>query len=197
MKKFVCLFFIIIFCVFSSKIFAQEWTALPPYNILWPLWSPVLSPPDAVTGLPIPLITNLDRNTILPVQPALVWDPALPFFYLLYNDYSTWDDPVLKYFDLTWGVYNYYEPFLNWPPDYLLTAVDSTAGVITIPSPIPLPINYQTFFTFDPIQWVNFWVPSVNTEFQYYYGVNPYLLTASEFIPSAYTFTGLFAPPII
>ncbi len=192
--------FLIVFFIFlgtaSSHIFSQEWQALPPYNVLWPLWSPVLSPPDPVTGLPTPLLTSLTGDTVLPVEPALVWDPSLPFYYLLYNDISL-GEPALKYFDATWGIFNYYDPFFSWPPEYLTTIYDTGTDFLTVPNPIVLPDSYQTLFTFDPLQWINFWVPLVNTEYQYYYGLNPNLLPASSIIPSNYIFNGVFSPIII
>ncbi|MGA1864012.1 MAG: hypothetical protein ACMUHX_03010 [bacterium] len=67
----VCLAFVFLAYSFS---YAQYWAALPPYNLLWPLWSPILSPPDPITGLPSPLTTELTSSTILPVQPGLAWD---------------------------------------------------------------------------------------------------------------------------
>jgi hypothetical protein len=69
---------LICFClVIPSSARAQDWQAIPPYNLLWPLWSPVLSPPDPVTGVPTPLLTELSSSTILPVQPVLATDPYL------------------------------------------------------------------------------------------------------------------------
>ena len=86
-KSALIIFFIIIasFWLFTNIGYAQLWKAIPPYNVLWPLWSPILSPPDPVTGLPSPLVTTLNESTYLPVQPAMVWDPSLPYFHLLYN----------------------------------------------------------------------------------------------------------------
>lgn len=197
-KKYFGLFIVltVLLGMASSQIFAQGWQALPPYNVLWPLWSPVLSPVDPVSGVPTPLLTSLTKDTILPVEPAIVWDPSLPFFYLLYNDIS-WGEPALKYFDPTWGIFNYYDPFFNWPPEYLTTLYDTGTTYITIPDPIILPAGYQTLFTFDPLQWLNFWVPLINTEYQYYYGLNPSLLPASSLIPSNYIFNGVLSPLIV
>jgi len=74
------LFFI---CIPSSH--AQlDWWPLPPYNTLWPLWSPVLSPLNAF-GIPVPIVNSLKPDTVLPVQPGLTWDPALKYPWLLYN----------------------------------------------------------------------------------------------------------------
>jgi len=106
---------------------AQYWEALPPYNLLWPLWSPALSPVDTVTGLPVPLITQLTNNTILPVQPVLAWDPAQSLPWALYNIPSTLG-----------GGLTYFSPFFGlnpWPPSYLL----DSGG---LPNPINLPAGF-------------------------------------------------------
>jgi len=104
---------------------AQDyWTALPPYNTLWPLWSPALSPLDA-DGVPVPVITSLTPGTVLPVQPGLTWDPSMDYPWLLYNT------PVgLAHFDPLNGV-NY------WPPSNFL---DSAGAAL----PITLPDLYGT-----------------------------------------------------
>ena len=173
---------------------AQSWVSVPPYNVLWPLWSPVLSPPDPVTGAPTPLVSSLTQNTFLPVEPALVWDPSLPYFYLLYNYIPAYGDPVIKYFDPLGGLISPYSSFTTWPPSYMQTGVtDPTTGVVSVvPSPIILPAGYETLFTFDPASWLNFWVPLVNPFWQDYYGVNPYLLTAGQILDPALTFLGTF-----
>lgn len=176
----------------SRLLFAQGWTALPPYNVLWPLWSPALSPLDPVTGAPTPLVTTLNKNTFLPVQPALVWDPALPYFYLLYNYIPTYGDPVLKYFDPLEGFVSAFTSFKTWPPTYMQTAVTTATGTSIVPAPIPLPLGYQTLYTFDPAAWLNFWVPLVNPFWQNYYGINPALLTAAQLLNPALTFTGTY-----
>ncbi|MEW6382128.1 MAG: hypothetical protein AB1611_21340, partial [bacterium] len=59
----------------SSMVQAANWINLPPYNTLWPLWSPPLSPTNPLTGLPTPIVSNLKPSTVLPVQPGLTWDP--------------------------------------------------------------------------------------------------------------------------
>ena len=125
-------FFIILFLgVFSILVSpiakAQYWQALPPYNTLWPLWNPILSPPDPVTGFPTPIVNNLRPTTILPVQPCLTWDPSWAYPFLLYNT------PL--------GM-AYYEPAQGvnlWPPKYL---VDPVTG---LPLPIPLPTFYANY----------------------------------------------------
>ena len=102
---------------------AQYWEALPPYNLLWPLWSPVLSPIPA-TGMPVPtpLLTSLDNTTILPVQPVLAWDPAQQYPWLLYNTPASFGGG-LTYFDVFYGL----NPF---PPPYLLDAAGAPAPII-------------------------------------------------------------------
>lgn len=114
----------------NPLIHAQYWEALPPYNLLWPLWSPVLSPIPA-TGMPfpVPLLTSLDNTTVLPVQPVLAWDPAQQYPWLLYNTPASFGGG-LTYFDAFYGL----NPF---PPPYLLDA----AGA---PAPIVLPAGFST-----------------------------------------------------
>jgi hypothetical protein len=106
---------------------AQYWSAIPPYNLLWPLWSPVFSPLDPL-DLATPLLTELTGNTILPVQPILAWDPAQLFPWLLYNIPSVLGGGI-TYFDPYYG--------LNpWPPSYL---IDPLTG---LPASITLPVNF-------------------------------------------------------
>ncbi|MGA1825672.1 MAG: hypothetical protein ACMUIP_13520 [bacterium] len=110
---------------------AQYWVELPPYNTLWPLWSPALSPVDAITGEPVPIVSSLASSTILPVVPGLTWDPALPYPWLLYNTAAS-------------GL-AYYDPFTGinlWPAPYLL----DEAGA---PAPISLPDNYAALSPVD------------------------------------------------
>ncbi len=105
-----------------------NWVQLPPYNLLWPLWSPVLSPVDPVTGLPTPIVSSVSNATILPVQPALFWDPSRTYPFFLYNIPLLWGGG-LTYFDAFYG--------LNpWPPSYLL---DPTTG---LPAPISLAAGF-------------------------------------------------------
>ena len=170
---------LIIMIIFCSTAGAQDlWAPLPPYNILWPLWSPALSPPDAL-GVPTPLITSLTENTILPIEPAIVWDPALPFFYVLYNSVSG-----LQYYD----IFDKY--FYEWPPAYLLTI---NPDYTTNPRPIPLPPNYAKLILFNPELWINTWIPILNAEVQ---SLNPTatlsLLTPIELLPPSYLFYATF-----
>lgn len=197
----ICIIIITTFYFIPTPGHAQQlWQALPPYNVLWPLWSPILSPPAPLTGLPTPLVTTLDKNTYLPIQPALVWDPSVPYFYLLYN-YVPVDgtDTQLLFFDPTEGAFNPVYSFKVWPPAYLLKPVTTTTftGTVTsiVPAPITLPAIYTSIISFDPSLWLNFWVSIVNTAYQNLYGIYPDLLSASQILPASYVFTGTFAPP--
>jgi hypothetical protein len=185
-------------CFLSIYARAQVWQPIPPYNLLWPLWSPVLSPPDPVTGIPTPIINELTKSTVLPVEPALVWDPALPHFYLLYNYIPAYGNPYLKYFDPTIGLFGY-NIFEDWPPGYLLTSTNTTTGTAIVPAPISLPIGYENLFLFDPITWTNFWLPRVNTLWENDYGANPYFLTPEQVLNPLFIYTpGIYGlPPIV
>ena len=102
-----------------SYVQAQiDWWPLPPYNTLWPLWSPTLSPPNAL-GVPQPIVSSLTPDTVLPVQPGLTWDPRLKYPWLLYNTPSG-----MVYYDPIFGID-------LWPPDYFL-------GPLGNPIPIDL-----------------------------------------------------------
>ena len=102
--------------IFAFAAHAQDWTPLPPYNTLWPLWSPVLSPLDDA-GVPVPVVTSLAPGTVLPVQPGLTWDGSMDYPWLLYNT------PVgMAYFDPLYGV-NF------WPPSNF---VDDTGAAIPL-----------------------------------------------------------------
>ena len=101
---------------------AQYWSALPPYNTLWPLWSPALSPVDDTTGLPTPLVTSLTPGTVLPLQPGLTWHPGLRNPWLLYNT------PLgLVYYDL-------YNGIDLWPPDFLINQITGLPINLTLPA---------------------------------------------------------------
>ncbi|MEW6381750.1 MAG: hypothetical protein AB1611_19405 [bacterium] len=136
---------------------AQNWTAMPPYNVLWPLWSPLLSPPNA-SGTPTPLVTSLSRNTILPVQPVLALDPT---WWTLAGPASGWpmgeqppwlfyNSPTgLVYFDVLYGI----NP---WPPAKYLDPVTGAPVPISLlagyslidPTPATLPTT-QAIYLFD------------------------------------------------
>ena len=110
----------------SSLAFAQapviNWVALPPYDTLWPLWSPALSPIDPVSGDPTPIVTNLSKGTVLPAQPGLTWDPAWQNPWLLYNTPAG-----MLFYDPLYGIN-------TWPPDYLVNPVTGLPQKITLPS---------------------------------------------------------------
>ncbi|MGA1842228.1 MAG: hypothetical protein ACMUIU_16530 [bacterium] len=182
------LIFVFIFVTiagFIVTIQAQYWTPLPPYNVLWPLWSPVLSPVDPITGLATPLVTSLTRNTILPTQPGLAWDPCQPgveaFPWLLYNT------PLAFGGGLTyWDVYYGMNP---WPPEYMLDPV--TGAPITIALPLGWTLLLPT-----SLSHFGWFVPLSNAIFSYRYGVPiADLLTTADI----WGFTPLAAlpPPII
>jgi hypothetical protein len=136
-RKFLLLFLISVIFTFmaSGGLFspsateAQYWQLTPPYNVLWPLWSPALSPlvgpVDPVTGLntPVPLLTTLTRDTILPVQPCLAWDPCQPLPWALYNTPPTFGSGLL-FFDQAYGLN-------TWPPPYLQDPITGAPAPIT------------------------------------------------------------------
>lgn len=156
--------------IFSPLAMCQNWTALPPYNTLWPLWSSVLSPVDPVTGIGTPIVTSLTRDTVLPVQPGLTWGPRLTYPWLLYNT------PLgMFYFDEIFG--------LNaWPPLGLL------APKIGIPLQIPLPADFAALPPTDPT-WILDTVPTANDLYAAAYPYYSFLATLA--LPP------LFRPPPI
>lgn len=114
---------------------AQNWAALPPYNTLWPLWSPVLSPVNAATGLATPLVTSLTPRTVLPVQPGLTWDTTLRYPWLLYNT------PLgMAYYDPIGGIN-------LWPPRILSNVITGSPITLT------LPVNYSALLP-TPAWWI-------------------------------------------
>jgi len=147
----------------SSRIApAQNWQSLPPYNILWPLWSPALSPVNPTTGKATPLITSLSRNTILPVQPCLGYNPSSPITtgmgdilpYLFYNTPTG-----VVSFDLYYG--------LNpWPPAGLLNPATGA------PNPLTLPAGYSLLapLALNPVEY-GYLVDLANLNYLAAYGV--------------------------
>ncbi|MGA1790216.1 MAG: hypothetical protein ACMUIM_01920 [bacterium] len=138
----------------------ETWIAMPPYNIMWPLWSPTLSPPDPVTGLPTPLISELARNTILPVQPVMgycptsyEWAMGVPIPWLFYNGPTG-----VVFFDALYG--------LNpWPPPGF---IDPITGA---PIPITLPANY-TIAALPDLKESQFLIETANLSYLLGYGIN-------------------------
>ena len=136
------------------------WQPLPPYNTLWPLWSPVLSPIDPLTGAPLPIINELTPETILPVQPALTWDPRQANPWLLYNSpYG------LCYYDPLYGID-------LWPPDSLL---DPLTGLIA-PIDLLLLKTYYTALAPTSTSWLTNTVPLANV---FFYNTYPSITVAS------------------
>jgi len=132
-----------IFLTLAPCANAQTWQAIPPYNFLWPLWSPALSPVDPDTGLKAPLVTTLTSSTILPLQPGLLWNPIYTNPYFIYNS------PLgLQYYDLVYGM----NP---WPPSY---SIDPVSGAVI---PLTLPAGYQYLPPTD-ITWLQDNVPLAN-----------------------------------
>ncbi len=168
--------FLVIFGLTSTwMVNAQDfWTALPPYNTLWPLWSPALSPVDTVTNLPVPIVTSLAPSTVLPVQPGLTWNPNLTYPWLLYNT------PVgLSYFDPLYGI-NF------WPPSSLL----DTAGLA---APLVLPDLYNILPPTDTL-WLQQNVLFANAYFLQAY---PSLLATADPAALLAAITVPLAPPAL
>ena len=165
---------ILVGLVFFTHAQAQYWTAMAPYNVLWPLWSPALSPVNPVTGLATPLVTSITRDTILPVQPAMLWDPASPganngpLPWLAYNAPLAFGGGLM-----IWDQYYGMRPF---PPDYMLDPISSA------PLPIPLPLSYWRLepIGFEEINAYHFLLG--NLAYSSIYGAPlANLLTAAEF----------------
>ncbi len=137
---------LVVFCLMGNRLaVAQTWTALPPYNFLWPLWSPALSPVNTL-GIPTPLVSNLFPSTTLPVQPGLAWNPAISYPYFLYNS------PIgMQYYDIIYGM----NP---WPPSY---SIDPFTGG---PLPLNLPVGFNLLPATDPL-WIQQNLPVANTAY--------------------------------
>jgi hypothetical protein len=162
--------FILLGSLAFSSLAEAQWAALPPYNVLWPLWSPALSPKNSVTGLPTPLVTSLSNKTVLPAQPAMVWDPvANPSGapWLVYNVPVAFGGG-LTYFQDIYG-------FNPWPPKYLVNATTGAAA------PITLPVGYQILPNLTPPATT---INTANLTYAYLYGLLPAdyltLLTAAQ-----------------
>lgn len=160
--------------VIATYAHADYWIPLPPYNVLWPLWSPALSPIDPVTGIPTPIVTSLTANTLLPVQPGMAWDPATPevnntpYPWLLYNAPASLGGGLL-YWDQFYGM-------RPWPPNYMIDPV------ALVPIPIALPIGYELL---KPIEYGDIWAYNYllgNAAFSNIFGLPPAgLLTPAMF----------------
>ena len=146
--------FICLFCLLmchSPIAKAQNWVALPPFNTLWPLCSPALSPVDPITGLPTPIVSDLSPGTVLPVEPGLTWDPAFNYPYLLFNS-----PDGLLYFNALGGLEG---GLLPWPPGYLQPTFNEAGNLWTLPPvPITLPAGYADLTPTPPL-WLAQWIP--------------------------------------
>ncbi len=147
-RFFIIWLLLLVVFTFSNIAQAQYWTSLPPYNTLWPLWSPALSPVDPVTGLPVPIVNDLSPATVLPVQPGLTWDPSWTYPWLLYNTVAG-----LNYFDQVYG-------FNAWPPPHLVGAPIVLMGPWAALPP----------FTID---WGQQFVPIANLTYSFLYDLDP------------------------
>jgi hypothetical protein len=165
-KKFLFLLFMIVILTMvviggllkDSTTEAQYWALMPPYNVLWPLWSPILSPVNPVTGLATPLVSELTASTILPVQPCLAWDPCQPLPWALYNV-----PPVLGgglvFFDEVYGLH-------PWPPPYLQNPITGA----------PAPITWSPLATWSLIAptdvgHIEYFIPLANLTYALTYGL--------------------------
>jgi len=146
---------LILLVFLASPALAQYWTSLPPYNTLWPLWSPALSPVDPGTGLPTPIVSSLSPATVLPVQPGLTWDPAWTYPWLLYNTPAG-----LGYYDQIFG-------FNAWPPSHLFDPVAGTA--------LPIQLKGTAWQLLAPftIDWGQQFLPLANLTYAFLYGIDP------------------------
>ena len=162
---FINIFLVIGILIYSPMAQAQNWVEMPPYNTLWPLWSPALSPIDAVTGLPTPIVTSLAPDTVLPAMPGLTWDPSLPYPWLLYGTTSG-----LAFYDPLYGIN-------LWPAPSLR----DDAG---LPAPITLPTDY---INLPPIEasWLASNLPIAN---------NLAYLGLSKIFPAPMTIFDLLSP---
>lgn len=171
---FTCMLYCTLGLFGPSFIEAQNWAMMPPYNVLWPLWSPPLVTDfnwDPLVRLgTLPIITQLTKNTILPIQPCLVWDPCQPEPWPLYNTSPLLGSGLL-YFDTIYGM-------APWPPPYLL---DPVTGA-------PAPITYITtlwpFFLPTSLGHLEYLIPLANLTYALTFGITgqPFLdlLSAAE-----------------
>jgi hypothetical protein len=166
----VIAFIIALILCYKSSATAQNWIALPPFNTLWPLWSPTLSPVDPVTGAPTPIVSELSPDTVLPVVPGITWDPALTIPYLLFNG-----PEGLVYWSDHWT------PIQSWPPSYIQATFNIAGTIYTLPpTPLVLPSGYADLPPTSPL-WLLENVPLI---------YNRYFYTYPIFIPYPWNPTG-------
>ena len=161
---FICLMLSFCLLILVSTVQSQNWTSIPPHNTLWPLWSPILSPVDATTQIQTPIVTSLNRFTLLPFQPAITWDPYMPYPWFLYNS------PFgLVYYDVL-------QDFISmWPPLHLINPFTFE------PLPIDLPSNYSAFPPVSSV-FLSEYVPIANEAYTDQYFPNAFLLTAIQLV---------------
>lgn len=154
--------------IMASSATAQYWQNLPPYNVLWPLWTEALSPVNPLTGVPTPLVTTLTSSTVLPVTPSFIWDVEDDHPWFLYNA-----PPILG------GSLYFFDPLTGFntfpPPDHLLPGGGIFAN--------PLPLGYE--YLIPPFEHVDLLTLIANNAytaaFGSYVGAIPYLnLTTPE-----------------
>jgi len=159
---------------YQPAVRAQNWVSMPPFNVLWPLWSPALSPIDPLTGVPTPIVSELSSGTVLPVVPGIAWDPALATPYLLFNG-----PQGLVYWVDNWV------PIQAWPPSNLQTSFNSGGIIYTLPpTPLVLPAGYADLPPTAPL-WLLQTVPLA---------YNRYFYTYPAFIPYPWNPTGTVYP---
>ena len=154
-KKIVSYSIIILLAIFLAKSASGvilptssnlTWWPLPPYNTLWPLWSPLLSPPN-VLGIPIPIVSSLTPDTVLPVTPGLTWDPNLDYPWLLYNT------PLgMTYYDPIFGID-------LWPPRYLTSPLGGA-----LPIDLSLIVGWSTLKP-TSTSWLTATIPVANNAY--------------------------------
>ena len=135
---------------------AQYWSLMPPYNVLWPLWSPILSPINPVTGLATPLVSELTASTMLPVQPCLAWDPCQPLPWMLYNTPPLFGGGLV-FFDEIYGLH-------PWPPPYLQDPITGAPAPITF-------LGTWSLIDATDVGHIEYLIPLANATFALTYGI--------------------------
>ena len=153
----------------QSPTEAQYWSLMPPYNVLWPLWSPILSPINPVTGLATPLVSELTASTMLPVQPCLAWDPCQPLPWMLYNTPPLFGGGLV-FFDEIYGLH-------PWPPPYLQDPITGAPAPITF-------LGTWSLIDATDVGHIEYLIPLANATFALTYGIRgaPFLnlLTSAQ-----------------
>jgi len=132
-----------------SSVEAANWQRMPTYNVLWPLWSPALSPGGNA------LVPDITKSTILPVQPGMVWDPAQLKPWAVYNTPAALGGGLL-FFD-AYGM----NP---WPPKYM---VNPATGA---PAPVPLATTWSLLLPTSLVEW-EYYLPLANIAYALSYGL--------------------------